>query len=355
MSLPIEHDLGPAQGALPTWDDLQVTGRWLATVQEPSGAIPWEAGRHTDPWDHVECVMALSALGFHDEAEAGYRWLARTQRADGTWPMKVVGSRVVDGNWDSNQCAYVAVGVWHHWMVTGDQAFVAEMWPVVARALDAVVELQLPWGGIAWAKGADGPAFSTALLAGSASIWHALQCGVRLAELVVEQGLSMTGSVGLLERRDRWAQAQDRLGVAIREREGDFEEKRRWSMDWYYPILGGAMRGKQAYARLRERWDEFVVPGLGIRCLDDHPWVTGAETCELALAMEALGDKEVARGLVADIQHLREDDGSYHTGYVYTDAKRWPVERSTWTAAAVVLAVDAIEERSGGAGVFRLP
>ena len=57
-------------------------------------------------------------------------------------------------------------------------------------------------------------------------------------------------------------------------------------MDWYYPILGGALRGAQASARIAERWDEFVVDGLGIRCVDDRPWVTGAETCELVMALE---------------------------------------------------------------------
>ena len=42
------------------------------------------------------------------------------------------------------------------------------------------------------------------------------------------------------------------------------------------------------------------------------------------------------------MQHLRDDDGSYWTGYVYPDTTRWPVERTTWTAGAVVLAADAL-------------
>ena len=37
-------------------------------------------------------------------------------------------------------------------------------------------------------------------------------------------------------------------------------------------------------ARIDRRWDEFVVEGKGIRCIDHRPWVTGAETSELALA-----------------------------------------------------------------------
>ena len=42
------------------------------------------------------------------------------------------------------------------------------------------------------------------------------------------------------------------------------------------------------------------------------------------------------------MQHLRERDGSYWTGLVFRDGKRWPVERTTWTGAAVILAADAL-------------
>jgi len=53
------------------------------------------------------------------------------------------------------------------------------------------------------------------------------------------------------------------------------------------------------------------------------------------------------------MQHLRDDGGAYWTGLQVDHAVRWPAERSTWTAAAVVLAVDALSGSSGGAGIFR--
>jgi hypothetical protein len=106
-------------------------------------------------------------------------------------------------------------------------------------------------------------------------------------------------------------------------------------------------------ARLDHRWDEFVVPGLGARCVEDEPWVTGAETCELALALDVVGDRDRAVAMVSSMHHLREGDGAYWTGYVYADGVRWPVEQSSWTAAAVILAVDALSNATGGAGLFR--
>lgn len=331
----------PGQGQrYPTWADMVATGRYLTSAQEGSGAIPWEPGRHTDVWDHLECVMALSATGFLAEADAGLAWLARTQRPDGTWPIRTVGDRVEDTGFDTNHCAYVAVATWHRWLVSPDEALLDRMLPVVTAALDAVVAHQRPSGVVAWAVDVAGQAMPTGLLAGTSSIWQALDCGIRLAELRGQDAST-------------WLAARDRAGAAVRAGSADFEEKHRYSMDWYYPVLAGPLRGADARLRLDERWSDFVRDGLGARCVDDHPWVTGAETCELAMATEALGEKETARRLVTDVQHLRETDGSYHTGLVYSDGKRWPIERSTWTAAAVVLAVDAIDEVTPASGIFR--
>jgi hypothetical protein len=109
-------------------------------------------------------------------------------------------------------------------------------------------------------------------------------------------------------------------------------------MDWYYPVLGGVLRGPTGASRIDEHWETFIVPDLGARCVSDHPWVTGAETCELVLALCALGEYDRAARLFADVQHLRHDDGSYWTGYVYPDDAFWPIERTTWTAGAVLLA-----------------
>lgn len=330
----------PSLAGLLSAHDIVSTAASIARVQERSGAIPWFRGGHVDPWDHVECAMALLVGGELEAAERAYGWLFAAQRADGSWPMKTTTGVVDDAGADANMCAYVAVGVWHHWLVRSDDTFLARAWPVVRRALDYVVGLQLPFGGIAWARNQSGAAADTALVAGSSSIFHALSCGVALSELVDEP-------------QPEWELAAGRLRHALRRHEDQFEPKSRFSMDWYYPILGGAVRGQDAQARIKARWDDFVVPGLGIRCVDDRPWVTGAETCELVLALDAVGEREAAGTLLADMQHLRDPDGSYWTGYVFADDARWPEECSTWTAAAVILAADALSHTTPGADIFR--
>ena len=60
------------------------------------------------------------------------------------------------------------------------------------------------------------------------------------------------------------------------------------------------------------------------------------------MALDAIGDSVRAHEQFAAMHHLRETDGSYWTGLVFADGKRWPVERTTWTGAAMILAADAL-------------
>lgn len=332
------HDIPGVPGVF-TPAQCRQTAESIAATQESSGAIPWSVGGHTDPWDHVESAMALTAAGLLEPARAAFEWSRTTQRSDGTWPIQLRDGVIEDANSDTNFCAYIATGVWHHVLVTGDRRFAEAMWPVVASAIDFVLELQANTGEIFWARGASGDA-DEALLTGCASIHHSIRCALALADY-------------LGAPQPEWEVAVGRLGHAIAHHPDAFVTKDRWSMEWYYPILCGALRGSRAQARIDERWDDFVVPGLGIRCVDDRPWVTGAETCELVLALEAIGDRERALEQFSAMHHLREDDGSYWTGLVYTDGKRWPVERTTWTGGAVILAADALSSTTPGCGIFR--
>jgi len=318
---------------------VQATAQSIAAVQEPSGAIGWPDG-HVDVWDHIECAMALSTAGLTGPARRAYDWLRREQRADGSWPRTIVAGTVTDAAAESNHAAYVAAGVWHELQVTGDRGFAARMWPTVRRAVEWVLDLQAPGGEIAWERDANGVPGGHALLTGCASIHHSLRCAVALA-----------GQLG--ESQPDWELAADQLAHAVARHPTSFADKSRFSMDWYYPVLGGVLRGSAADRRLAQGWDTFVLPGLGVRCVDDQPWVTGAESCELVLALHAAGQDAAAARLFADVQHLRDSDGAYWTGWQFAHRRHFPGERSAWTAAAVILAADALSGTTGGANVFR--
>jgi hypothetical protein len=318
---------------------LERTAAAIAAVQEPCGAIPHETGRIADPWNHIEAAMGLDVGGLHNEAARAYEWLFGTQRADGSWPAAFQAGVVVDEMTDANFVAYLAFGSWHHYLSTGDAGFLHSAWPRVERALDFVLDLQRSDGTICWARDAGGRIWNGALLTSSSCIHLSLRCGIAMVE-------ELGG-----ERPD-WELSMQLLGDSLRV-PGSFEPKDRFSMDWYYPVLAGAFAHDEAERRLRDRWDEFVIEGKGVRCVSDRPWVTSGETAELILACDAVGMRAEAVALYEWVQHLRADNGAYWIGATASDGTVWPQEKPTWGSGAVMLAADALFGDGPAAGLFR--
>ena len=328
--------------------EIMESAEHLASLQTASGMIPWFDSGHSDPWNHVEAAMALDVAGFHVEAERAYEWLADIQRPDGSWHnyYRPDGERdrsIEEPKLDTNVCAYIATGVWHHWRCTGDRGFVDNLWPTVERALDWVLSLRRDDGLALWAIEPEARPWDYALLTGSSSIQHALRCGAAVG--------AATGSV-----RPDWAAAADVMCSVIACNPDAFEPKDRWAMDWYYPVLTNAITGDDAKRRLADGWPTFAMEGLGIRCVSDEPWVTASETAEASLAFAAIGDFTTATDLLAWTRPHRLEGGAYLTGLVHPDAIVFPAdEHTSYTAAAVILAADAIAGASPASDLFVPP
>ena len=321
--------------------EIGATADWIESVQVPSGMIPWFPGGHADPWNHVEATMALAVAGHIDAARRGLAWLASTQQPEGAWYRYYLEHGIEDARRDSNVCAYVATGAWWYYLVTGDRKMLEAMWPVIDSAMSFVLGLQQPGGEVLWSIEPDGSPGSFALLTGSSSIHHSLRCALAVAAAAGHD-------------RPDWELAAGRVAHAVAHRQDAFEPKDRWAMDWYYPVLCGALAGADARARMLDRWPVFVMEGVGVRCVSDQPWVTAAETAECAMALDACGLTAEAKALLGWIGHFRDPDGSYWTGCVHPRCVRYPGgERSTYTAAAVLLADHALFGDSAGAGLFR--
>lgn len=326
-------------------DQRAIIASSITDVQQASGEIPWHHGEHTDPWNMVEAAMGLTVAGQHNQARAAYEWLTTIQRPDGSWPLRFRNHHIEDPATDTNFTAYLATGVWHHLLATGDVAFAQHLWPTVQTALDYVVAHQQPDGTIPWAipqnPTAPEPALP-ALRTGSCSMLRSLDSGLRLAATLHPHSTSPTA----------WATAATALHHALTNTTARFMPRRRFAMDWYYPVLAGVTPGATGRAALTHRWAEFVVPGLGCRCVTSDPWVTVAETAELAITLCALGDPHRAATLLRDVQFLQHHCGGYATGYVYTDDAIWPEQCTTWTAGAVLLADDAIQHHTAAHNLF---
>ena len=118
--------------------------------------------------------------------------------------------------------------------------------------------------------------------------------------------------------------------------------KSRYSMDWFYPILCGAVTGENAQRRIEKHWKKFVVETLGVRCVSDRPWITVAETSELVLALAAMGNTDQSEIVFNWILDRRYEDGSYWCGFTFPDMVVWPEDKLTWTDAVVLMAADSL-------------
>ena len=328
----LSKGLYPAEFLRPSVD-------FILATQQADGCIPWFPGGHADPWDHVEAAMGLGIAGEFDAAARAYRGLARTQLPDGSWWASYKDGEVLErGRRETNFVAYIATGLWHHYLVSGDRELLDELWPVVERAIEFVLSQQTVHGEVCWAVDAEGNTMDDALVTGCSSIHKSLECAINIAH-------------ALYRPCPRWVEARWRLGEALRHRPERFdrtwESKARFSMDWFYPVLGGVLGRGQAKARLAARWDTFVKEGMGCRCVSDEPWVTVAESCELTMALLGAGDHARAARLFSWLHQWRDHDGAYWTGYQWVENIMWPEEKPTWTAGAILLAADALTGHTG--------
>jgi hypothetical protein len=323
--------------------ELEATVAAIASEQLADGNLPWTPGGHTDPWNMVEALMALDLGGRVEETRAAYEWLGQQQRADGSWHAYYIGNEIEDPTLDTNVTCYVATGAWHHYLTTGDTPYLRAQWPMVEGAIDYALDYQRETGEIAW-RGDDPD--DGALLTGSSSIHLSLRCAIAIAERLGHE-------------RPDWELSLGALAIAIAHRPDVFLDKHRWAMDWYYPILGGVLRGYPASARVAAGWSTFAVEGRGLRCVSDAPWITAAETCEMVMALDAIGADEQARSLFRSVQFLRAESGGYWTGSHFeagefeAGGQLYPEEQPTWNSAAVVLAANALAGSGPTSGLFR--
>lgn len=320
--------------------DVEAVCRLITTTQLPSGEIPWSVGEKTDPWDHVEAAMGLVVGGHLEQARRAFFWLRSMQLADGSWFSAYRQGVPEDRTRETNMSAYFAVGVFHYWLSTGDREFMQTMWETVRRAVDFALAHQGANGEIYWAVSPQGRVDHMALLTGSSSIYMSLKCAMAIA---AELGMATSA----------WADALIRLGDAIRNRPTLFNmTKSRFSMDWFYPVLCGAVTGASAGRRIERQWKKYVVEGLGVRCVSDQPWVTVAESAELVLTLAAMGDVEKAHFIFNWLSEHVFDDGSFWCGFTFPDMTRWPEEKITWTNAVVIMAADALFNLTPGGQLF---
>jgi hypothetical protein len=320
--------------------DVPSLTRLIIDTQRPDGEIPWSPGDKTDPWDHVEAAMGLTIGGAYPHARRAFEWLRWTQLDDGSWYAAYRNGTVVDATRQTHHAAYIAVGLYHYYLVTADSAYVQHMWSTLDAAMEFALRYQTDEGEIYWALNPQGRVDPMALLSGCSSIYMSLRCALALARVTKRS-------------RPRWRRALSRLETCIRHRPQRFNmTKSRFSMDWFYPVLCGAITGHAASQRIYKYWKKFVIHNMGVRCVSDQPWVTIAESSELVLALCAMGNRLLARIVYSWISDHKFDDGTFWCGFTFPDMVLWPEEKITWTNAVILMATDALFDLTPAGRLF---
>jgi hypothetical protein len=309
----------------------------IASVQRADGSIPWFQGGITDTWTHVESAMALDVGNFRAEAQRAYEWLSNIQLEDGSWYASYKDGQPLEVHKVSHSVSYIAVGVWHHYLCTGDINFLQKMWPSVRAAIGFVLDMRGPDGDIYWARNVSGAIYPTALISSCSSTYLSIKSALCIASVLGED-------------RTDWKEANAALAKAIQEMPCVFstpqENKFTFAMDWYYPAMCCAINGDDARHRLSSGWDKFVIDGFGCLCSLEQGWVTAAETSELVISLAVHGEYKDSATVFNWIHQLRDNDGAYFYGIALPTKEIWPEEKPTWTSAAVVLAADMLRPMS---------
>jgi len=285
--------------------------------------------------------MGLAIAGAYPEARRAFEWLRACQLPDGSWYSAYLSETPWDRTRQTHHAAYIAAGLYHYYLITSDLAFIKRMWPTMTRAVEFALRYQAPSGEIYWALDPLGRVDRMALLTGCSSIYFSLKCAIRLAQLTQIPC-------------PHWRAALSELRAGLVHKPHRFNmTKARFAMDWFYPILCGAIQGEGAKQRIAGQWRKFVVENMGVRCVSDQPWVTIAESCELVLALTAMGHTTHARILFSWICERTFKDNTFWCGFTVPDMAIWPTEKITWTNAAVLLAADALYEITPGWRLFR--
>ena len=129
--------------------DVLATAHAIADVQRADGMIPWFDGgplRPVEPRRGGDGAHGVRAVARGRGAPTAGWPAASCPTAAGSTTTWATG--VKDPRLDTNVCAYLAAGAWHHHLVTGDVEFLGELWPTIERGIDFVLRWQQPDGSV---------------------------------------------------------------------------------------------------------------------------------------------------------------------------------------------------------------
>jgi len=319
-------------------------GNYIKSIQLESGAIPSNKDGSHDPWDHIESIMGLNFANEKESSKLAFEWLIKNQNNDGSWFSKYNDSHPLEKNKSTHFGPYISVAALHFYKIFEDKEFLEYLWPNIKLALKFSLSLQIPNGTIPWSIDEGGKIEEDYLLTGSSSILKSIECGIAISKLLNDK-----------ENISNWTQSHKSLSNAIRNPMGKFDllqDRKRFSMDWYYPILSGCLNDKERDYYIDKVFNDFYVEDIGVKCVIEEPWITVAETCEFIIALMISNRDEDAKKLLLDVLNICDKDNIPYMGWQYKENIFWPKEKPSWTSSALIIAADSLFNFSKASDLF---
>ena len=318
--------------------------KFIKSIQLESGAIPSNDDGSHDPWDHIESIMGLNFANEYESSKLAFDWLIKNQNQDGSWFSKYMDDIPIEKNKPTHFAPYISVAALHFYKIFSDKEYLEYLWPSIESAINFSIKLQIQNGTIPWSVDKNQKIEEDFLLTGSSSILKSIECGIAISKIIKST-----------KNLEDWNHSYELLSKAIKNPSGKFDllkDRKRFSMDWYYPILSGCLNDNQKFFYVDKVFKDFYIKEMGIKCVIEEPWVTVAETCEFIICLMISGRDEDAKKLLKDVINISDINGVPYMGWQYEENIFWPLERPSWTSAALIIAADSVMGLSKGKDLF---
>ena len=318
--------------------------KFIKSIQLESGVIPSNDDGSHDPWDHIESIMGLNFANEYESSKLAFNWLIKNQNEDGSWFSKYMNDIPIEKNKPTHFAPYISVAALHFYKIFSDKEYLEYLWPSIESAINFSIKLQIQNGTIPWSVDKNQKIEEDFLLTGSSSILKSIECGIAISKIIKST-----------KNLEDWNHSYELLSKAIKNPSGKFDllkDRRRFSMDWYYPILSGCLNDDQKFFYVDKVFKDFYIKEMGIKCVIEEPWVTVAETCEFIICLMISGRDEDAKKLLKDVINISDINGVPYMGWQYEENIFWPLERPSWTSAALIIAADSVMGLSKGKDLF---
>ena len=318
--------------------------KFIKSIQLESGVIPSNDDGSHDPWDHIESIMGLNFANEYESSKLAFNWLIKNQNEDGSWFSKYMNDIPIEKNKPTHFAPYISVAALHFYKIFSDKEYLEYLWPSIESAINFSIKLQIQNGTIPWSVDKNKKIEEDFLLTGSSSILKSIECGIAISKIIKST-----------KNLEDWNHSYELLSKAIKNPSGKFDllkDRKRFSMDWYYPILSGCLNDNQKFFYVDKVFKDFYIKEMGIKCVIEEPWVTVAETCEFIICLMISGRDEDAKKLLKDVINISDINGVPYMGWQYEENIFWPLERPSWTSAALIIAADSVMGLSKGKDLF---